>query len=269
MKKIALAMVMIVLVVFSGCGNGSGDVWKAEEVSKDVRPYVKRAVEIIDSYLAFEMSGAEADNNFSELLARFEPLNVTEWDIEEHFVDVMAAYDIRSFKYDTVSERTDVELRQARDVLAFQIGEAVSGNAYPVEVQSNLFDEEGVPTKLQSLVMPASSTLFSVIDNKIYVTISFDAVNGVTPTKLYEYTNAILSAVSDAPCDVSISYDYYGQMVFLVRLTVNEEGLSGHLFKYIKGNDGIREAIATDDELKAAFSSGASFLSKYKIPSLG
>ena len=268
MKKLALVVVMIISLVLSGCGGGSGDTWKAKEVSKDVQPYVERAVEIIGSYLAFEMSAAEADSNFSELLTRFEPLNVTEWDAEKHHTDIMAAYDILSFEYNAVSERTDIELRQARDILAFQIGEDVSGNAYPIEDQSNLFDEEGVPAKLQALVMPASSTYFSVTNNICYVSVNFEAVNGVTPIDLYEYTKDILNALSELPCDIYIPYYYYGQLVFSVHLTADEEGFTGQIFKCIKGNDGIRESIATDDELKAAFNSGAKFLGKYKVPAL-
>jgi hypothetical protein len=276
-KRVLSLLLVFACLFFAGCNSDEDDSssakknlrWKPDHVSSEIEPYVERAIEIIDAYLAFDISASEADVAFEELIARLEPLGVTDRDLHENFTDIMTAYSIIFFKYDNVSELTDSELRQKRDAFAFQIGEEVSGRAYPLEKTSRLFDDDA-PEYLQVFNAPVAEAHFFESDSCGYISLTFDAINGIAPLDLLEYINDLMDILSkrcEADVSISLTYEYYEQLVFLLMLDISNNNVTGWLSTH--NRDGQATNLVTINSVKdieIALNAGAKYLGNHKVP---
>lgn len=264
MKKILSLAILTSLLILAGC-SGS-DTWKPESTSQEIRPYVERAIEIIDSYLGFDISAEQANTAFTELYSRLEPLGVTDTDSSYSFVDRTAVLAIMRLSH---SDFTDTEYRETRDILAYQIGESVSGKAFPVKKDLNIFEDEQVPEALRDFDAPAySSSVFEFSDG-YHFSLYFDAINGIAPSDLLTYANTIIDSVlkvtdssHKTSFNVHIGYNYYEQTVFGLYLQLDDKAFSGHL---IGGTD-LAVSFESADEIADVIEAGAKYLGKHSVP---
>ena len=271
MKKNLFIAITIISALLTGCNAASSANWQPQIVSNDIKPYVERAIEIIDDYLAFDISAEDADKAFSELISRIEPLAITERDPNKHLTDITTAHCINSFKYDKLSELSDADIRQKRDVLAYQIGKEVSGQAYSIETFSGLFNENDNPEYLQDFCAPArTADLFSG-ESLVSISLTFDAINGIAPSDLLAHINSLTNILSQkhaGDARIFITYAYYEQPVFWLTLNINGNAITGRLTNnsYSGSEDGPSVTIESAEKIRDALAVGAQYLGDHKIP---
>lgn len=276
-KRTFSFLLVFLCIFFVGCKNQEDNgnfskqdqQWKPERVSSEIEPYVERTIEIIDAYLSFDISGNEADTSFEEVISRMESLGITEKDPNKHLADILTAYSITAFKYDKTSELTDTELRKRRDVLAFQIGEDVSGRSYSLKTTSRLF--ENAPEYLQEFNAPATDVDFFESNSISCISLTFDAINGVAPSDLSAYTNNLINILTEkhnGDTHVFLTYEYYGQPVFWLNLSIGNNTVTGWLTNRSNSNDEETPAatISSVKDIEFALAFGAEHLGNYKIP---
>lgn len=264
MKRIFIIPLILAMLLF-GCS--SEDTWKPEIASKEIRPYAERAIEIIDSYLSFDISQDDAETAFTELANRIGSLNITEINSGYSNADKSIAYEIQSLSY---GYQTDLEYRQGRDILAFQIGKDVSGKAYPVEKESNIFEDKPVHQELKEFDAPVSLCVIGDMgDNPFWISIYFDAMNGIAPFDLLSYTNELIDIISNIGAtspelefQINIGYQYYEQFVFRLRLNLKGTTIDGFLSSSV---DHIMDFDSLD-EIETAVEAGAKYFGDRNIP---
>lgn len=126
MRKIVCFLILAcVASCFAGCGNTTR--WEPERVSDDLIPYVERTIEIIDGYLNFEIPADEATTQIGEVSNRMGAESIADFDNNYPFVERHCASYITRWEKFGIDSDSDIELRAARDVLLYAIGNPVSG----------------------------------------------------------------------------------------------------------------------------------------------
>lgn len=264
MKRLFIISLILAMLLL-GCS--SEDTWKPEEASKEIRPYIERAIEIIDNYLSFDISQEDAKKAFTELSNRISSLNITEIDSGYSDADKSIAYEIKSLTY---GNRTDLEYHQSRDILSFQIGKDVSGKAYPVEKESDIFEDEPVHQSIKEFDAPASRCLTGELSNNaLLISIDFDAINGIKPSDVLSYTNTLIDITSeiiatspDSKFDIWIDYQYYSQCVFSLHISTEGENVNGFL---IYSSDSTI-SFNSSGEIATAVEAGAKYFGDRNVP---
>lgn len=230
MKRFICVSVALAFILgcFAGCGKAKR--WEPEQVSDDLEPYVERAVVLIDEYLAFEITAEEADEKLAELYSRMDLLGVNERDenynlIDNGYslVDQGAAWEIEALKYG-IGQKTDIELLQSRDVLAYSSGLDVSGKR---NFEASEYDRDEFSRH-------------------------YDYMCGYDPVDITEFAKQGYDAITDGTADFNSMYFWYmcyGQYVFLIHIT-NKEG--SHPWIEVCGYgslDGIQHEDVSIEEL--------------------
>lgn len=231
MKRQTFLCFVIIAMLIAGCNGSKNNTWQPITASGDVAPYARRAIEIIDGYLNFRMSSEEASEAFRELSERIEPLDVRDVDSEYSETDQTVAYIIEMLAIGKAKNKTDVEYHQYRDVLAFQIGEPVSGNSYAADQTVYDQDEERQLKELIDIdTLPFDHGYLITGDDVLIASLAFDQMNGVNVADLQQYIQIVYRNIIEKDVkknSLDFGYARYEQDVFCINLTVLDGDLSG------------------------------------------
>lgn len=229
---VAVAVVAVFLLQPKG-GVAIVKKWKPQRASSNVEPYARRAIEIIDSYLGFKISADEAKAAFKEVSTRMEDLDITfddkRYTVADDIIDSRILY-----LYFDAEEMTDSEFWEYRDVLAFQIGEDVSGRKYPAKHDHyNLGDFENRIDKDQELFARLDEYAGAVaeydchaLEDFLSVSITLDQMNGVKVNDVYAIVDHVLEEFEEGAdyegFSLAVRYQKYDQEVFTVSFLKNQ-----------------------------------------------
>lgn len=243
-RLIAVISCAALLLCITACGAGSAK-WKPARASSEIEPYAQRAIELIDGYLAFELTSDEASEAFRELHVRMIPLDISEEDSGYNVADQRIDYYIDWLAMFSMSNRTDDELREYRDILAFQIGEKVSGKTYAALKGTPTGTESKLSQYIDLESMPFDFGTVNQTADYCFVTLSFDTRSGVTAQDIQK---SIESAFNSAGKEDSKSFNItvyiycYDQPAVCISVHSNDGSFMG----------AVRELVATDDENSSA-----------------
>lgn len=233
-KFLAVALVLLSVFGLVACGSGdSPDTWTPTRASSEIEPYARKAIEIIDGYLAFELTVDEATNEFRELRRRIEPFDIRGIDSTYNDPDQSIAHIIEMLSILDADTRTDLEYYEYRDILAFQIGEAVSGKSYDPDrygidncpKMMELFDVEAFPVEYVSELE---------FEDGWYWSMTFDELNGVSITDFQGYIESVYDDFINSNMNegsLSFNYSRYEQDVFYISLNFAEGELTGGVYR--------------------------------------
>lgn len=233
-KVLAVALVLLSVFGLVACGSGdSPDTWTPTRASSEIEPYARKAIEIIDGYLAFELTVDEATNEFRELRRRIEPFDIRGIDSTYNDPDQSIAHIIEMLSILDADTRTDLEYYEYRDILAFQIGEAVSGKSYDPDrygidncpKMMELFDVEAFPVEYVSELE---------FEDGWYWSMTFDELNGVSITDFQGYIESVYDDFINSNMNegsLSFNYSRYEQDVFYISLNFAEGELTGGVYR--------------------------------------
>ena len=243
-RLIAFISCAVLLLCTAACGSGVAK-WKPARASDEIAPYARRAIEIIDEYLDFEMSADEAEKELRELHVRMIPLNISEGDSGYNVADQKIDYYIDWLTMFSMSNHTDAELREYRDILAFQIGEKVSGKTYTALKSTPTGTENKLSQYIDLENTPFDVGTINQTADYCFVTLSFDTRNGVTAQDIQK---SIESAFNSAGKEDSISFNItvyiycYDQPAVCISVHSNDGSFMG----------AVRELGAADKENNSA-----------------
>lgn len=265
MKKL-VACIIVAALVCAGCGSNS-DKWVQENASEDVRPYAEQAINIIDEYLAFEISSEEATKSFSELYKRISSLDISGTNSDYNDQDLIISHSIRMLSIGQINSRSDIELYEYRDTIAFQIVKPTSGKVY--EANRNVFNyiynedgdliddpdaEENLSKFLSISSVPFSSASADEDLGYWHISIYFDAKNGVGVSSIQKYIKNIytrfrLKGLTTA--SVTVHYEKYEQPVFSIHLSIDDGNVYGSVARdnaqYFNMLDKFHEKYTVDE----------------------
>lgn len=236
-KVLAVALVLLSVFGLVACGSGdSSHTWTPTRASSEVEPYAREAIEVIDGYLAFELTVDEATNKFKELGRRIDPLDIRGMDSTYSNPDQRIAYIIETLSILDADMRTDLEYHEYRDILAFQIGEKVSGKSY----DPNKYGIDDCPKMLEFFdadTFPIQFAQEIEFDDGWYWGMTFDELNGVSIKDLQGYIESVHDDLDDLinsnTNNISFSFYYkrYEQDVFYISLRFTGEKLTGAVYR--------------------------------------
>lgn len=233
-KVLAVALALLSVFGLVACGSGdSSHTWTPTRASSEVEPYARKAIEIIDGYLAFELTVDEATNEFRELRRRIEPFDIRGIDSTYNDPDQSIAHIIEMLSILDADTRTDLEYYEYRDILAFQIGEAVSGKSYDPDrygidncpKMMELFDVKAFPVEYVSELE---------FEDGWYWSMTFDELNGVSITDFQGYIESVYDDFINSNMNegsLSFNYSRYEQDVFYISLNFAEGELTGGVYR--------------------------------------
>ena len=235
MRKRLLAFITsaALLLCLAACGAKTPK-WEPERASAEIEPYARRAIEIIDGYLAFEITTKEATEAFQELRKRMNPEEIWGMDSEYSEPDQAIAQIISGLTIGQADYRTDLEYREYRDVLAFQVGEEVSGKVYKSDrsVLSDKDEEMAVFIDIENVPFDFSSV--SKHEEFCAISVWFDTRNGVSIPVLEKCIEDAYNAMSEQPFQTShlgFCIRSYDQTVLSISISVNEGTFLGTVLR--------------------------------------
>lgn len=242
MKKLIAVLVCVALMLI-GCGEkneqktNKKESWKFQRASAEVAPYAERAIEIIDGYLNFKTSIEETATSFEELYDRIKFLDISYLNEAYNDADYQINHCITWLWLDA-DELTDKQFRMYRDMLAFQLGENVSGNTYSAERQNTTHDVYYGADYIGDYKAISNSYSYYESDTAIMAMVRFDWMNGVYPTDLEKIASDIIAMAKDVEKSFSISIDYqcYGQSAFFAFAEIDSTGVEYQFVPY--GDEG-------------------------------
>lgn len=200
-------------------------------MSADIKPYAKRAVEVIDAYLAFQMSADEAGAALDEVYERMDGQSIRTKDDIYSDREQSIASDIYLISGNGVARRTDVELRRYRDEIAFAIGEPVTGYVY--EAEQNIWDEEDpLPSLIDIDSVPFFSGGANVTADMCHCALFFDEMNvpDIEDLQIYiEYAFNCMLAKGKNITSLNVHYRRFGQSVLVINIWEEAGIFRGHV----------------------------------------
>ena len=266
MKK-TISFILAAMLLLVGCSTKESDnKWKPQRVSENIKPYAEKALNIVEQYLAFDISLEEFYADISDIHDR-----IDYEDGEDHNtadLAVLSAISDLYFSYDEYSDRT---FRLYRDILRFQLGQSVKKETYSAAKTLYAFDEEseriGKQLKLQELPMFESSVY--VLDSSPVPTILlyFDLANGITPEDVFTHYKTILGLAKQHDIcldDLIIYYRVYGQIVFTIDLRLEDSGEYTLSLGFDASATAVREYIEpTDANIQKMIIAATAYVSDY------
>lgn len=243
------AVVAIVLLLQPKGGVAIVKKWKPKRASSNVEPYARRAIEIIDSYLAFEIDGAEVKRAVDEVRTRMEELDISYDDKRYTLADDVVDHRIFCLYIDA-DKMTDSEFWEYRDVLAFQIGEDVSGRVYPAKQDYFDDDDRQCLSYLDEYANMVDRYSCYVGEDWVNPSVEVDRMNGVGVGDIYSLIKHVWRELGNqencARYTFKLSYKVYGQEAFSVVCTKYQNEKLFLIFPGIDSHAEEREDISED-----------------------
>ena len=229
MKRL-ICFTLCLFLIFAGCSSATPAAqWQRSTVSTDIEPYARRAVEITDAYLSFQLTSSEARDAITELYSRMDCFDIQYGDSNYSETDEMIARNISSLYFSAFRQNSDAQYRQLRDEIAFAIGEPVTGYIY--EPERNIWDEEDPLAELIDIkLVPFNSGSASITDDVCDCALFFDEMNvpKIGDLQVYaEYVFNRMLAEGKNITSLSMFYHRFGQSVFVVSILEEAGMLTG------------------------------------------
>ncbi len=224
------AVFLSLVVLLSGCSSKeTAATWTQRKALKEIEPYAQKAIEIIDGYLAFELTADEATNEFESLYQRIEPYDIRGTDSTYSDPDKTISYVLDSLAIFDADKKTDIEYHQYRDILAFQIGEDVSGKKYDA-AQMGIDNCVRLAELVNIDAFPFDSAMEYEYNGYWTWGLTFDEMNGISPSDLQKYIETIISKLQETDIknySFNFSYNCYEQDVFTIAFVFADGELHG------------------------------------------
>lgn len=247
MKKMIVLLLCLGLL-FAGCSTSKEDSngWKPLLASDEVIPYAEQAIEILDSYLGFDMSADEATKALDRLVDRVESLDIDSLEIlkgtsDYNETDYNIAYNIDFLSIGSIDDRTDKECMMYRDFFRFSIGEKVSGKTY--SPKKRISKDNPLSQKLVDSDIPISKA-YDDSNGNAKITLFFDYCNGVKVEYIYDYVRKVIRSAERQEIlleDITVWYHCYDQEVFILSIDLSKDPIYGYIYP---ANNFDGEAIA-------------------------
>lgn len=245
MKRLFVFLITL-CILLAGCSTetDSGQ-WQPIRASAEIEPYARRAIEIIDEYLAFEMTSDEATKAFWELYRRISSFDIIAIDSEYNDADQTIYHSISSLSSGQAKNKSDIEYYQYRDLLSFQVGEPVSGKSYNAE-RSVPLDDDYLEELIEIDSIPFNLGSMRVMDDYRHGLLHFDSRNGVCISDLQQYIETFYESLIDngiTNAGISVYYSCFDQDVFCVSLNIGDGTFNGR----------VRRSDAQAEEARSQF----------------
>ena len=228
MKKFAKCMVGFLLIVSTiitlcGCG-GSKHVYKVKYASGPVKQAGEKAVEIIDQYLAYDITKEEMAASLLEISGRIG--DYTEYESLSPERNISFQIGIVA---NHANQHTDIEILEARDVIAVNCGLQETGEVFKKKDEADLeelgyfeeLDEDREKyIKKYNINTDGISRFWSYKSEsgEVIIEATFDYSYGYSPELLIKLMELLLPEVEDGKLSVNADIDYYEQDIARVSI---------------------------------------------------
>lgn len=204
-RIITVVALFAITALLVGCATAGGKVYQVKHVEQQhVKNAAKRAVELSDQYLTYEISSDDFDKEIEEVKDRVGDFSNYDFGTPEYNV----SYAISSLTTATTL-KDDAYISEQRDIIAVYIGIAPTGEIYrtpDIWDMDNLLD---VQYKYDGL----SSVSVSDADDSIFIMANFDVSHNYTPAGVEEFCKTIDTGLLGKNYLLYVSIDYYRQSI--------------------------------------------------------
>lgn len=218
MKKFAKCMVgflLIVATIITLCGCGaSKHVYQVKYASGPVKQAGEKAIDVIDQYLAYDITKEEMAASLLEISGRIG--DYTEYESFTPEINISFQIDMIANYADHYS---DIEILEARDVIAVNCGLQETGEVFKKKDEAYLDDSEKYIEKYK-INMDGISRFWSNKheDGHVIVDATFDYSYGYSPELMIEFIELLLPEVEDGNLFVISDIEYYEQDIASVQI---------------------------------------------------
>jgi len=265
MKK-PISFILAAMLLLAGCSTKESDnKWKPQHVSDNIKPYAEKTLDLVDQYLAFEISLKELGAGIEEVHNRLD------WDDceENNSADTAVCSAISDLYYNR-TEPGDNTFRMYRDILCFQLGESTSGETYLPQKNIQTYESEGdhLVDLLKLQAFPASDvSVYIIEDSQLpHVWMTFDLMTGVMPEDVFAHCETFFKKASleGVRSDLIISYNVCGQLAFSVDALSNDAGSYTLFLNLDTGNIQERKFVEpTADNIEKMIRSASAYVSDH------
>lgn len=224
MKKFAKCMVGFVLIVATiitlcGCG-ASKHVYQVKYASGTVKQAGEKAVEVIDQYLAYNITKTIMAASLAEISGRIGNYEEYESLSPEHEI-AHKIFMIANF----ADHYSDIEILQARDLIAVNCGLQETGEVFTKIDEMYLDDDEKYIEKYK-INMDGMSGFRSYKneDGNVFVTATFDYSYGYSPELMIGFIELLLPEVEDGNLGIDADIEYYDKTIARVHIGKSHSG---------------------------------------------
>ena len=272
MKK-TICFILAVLLLFVGCTTQESDnKWKPQHVSDNIKPYAEKALDLVDQYLAFELSLEELNAGLEEVFDRFDWYELLTAPNQESRADIAASSAIWDlYLYYDDFNFNDNAFRMYRDILRFQLGQNVRGATHSPTKTIRTGDEES-----QSLAKHLKLQEFPIFDAYVdfvgdpplpSISLTFDLSNNVIPEDVFSYCKTLIKQVKKLEIgldSLTIYYHIYGQTAFEIDVSLYDSGEYFLALNLINDEAAEPEYIeATDENIERMVVTATAYVSDY------
>lgn len=272
MKK-TICFILAVLLLFVGCTTQESDnKWKPQVVSDNIKPYAEKTLDLVDQYLAFEISLEELNAGLEEVFDRFdwyESLTASNQASHADIAAFSAIWDL--YLYYDYFNFNDNAFRMYRDILRFQLGQNVRGATHSPTKTIRTGDEES-----QSLAKNLKLQEFPIFDAYVdfvgdpplpSISLTFDLANNVIPEDVFSYCKTLIKQVKKLEIgldSLTIYYHIYGQAAFEIDVSLYDSGEYSLALNLINDEAAEPEYIeATDENIERMVVAATAYVSDY------
>ena len=272
MKK-TISFILAAMLLLVGCSTReSNNKWKPQHVSENIKPYAEKALNIVEQYLAFDISLEEFYADMSDVNNRLDWDDFLDWDdLEKTNIADLTVCNAISDLYYHYDEFTDNAFRMYRDILRFQLGQNVKDTIYSPAKNIRAYDDESqyIAKQLKLEDLPIFDASVYIFDDSSLPTVSltFDLANGVTPEDAFTHSKTLIQQMKKHEICLdylTIYYHIYGQTTFIVDVRLNDSGEYALDLSFIDDKNTEREYFEpTDENVEQMVIAATAYVSDY------
>lgn len=266
MKK-TISFILAAMLLLVGCTTQESDnKWKPQHVSDNIKPYAEKALDIVEQYLAFEISLNEFYADMSDVNNRLD------WDDrgENNLADLTICTAISDLYYH-YDEFNDNAFRLYRDVLRFQMGQNAKDTTHSPPKTIRAYDDESqyLAKQLKLEDLPIFDASVYIFDDSSLPTVSltFDLANSVIPEDVFAHYKTLIKQAekNEILLDfLTIYYHVYGQTAFAIDISLDDSGKYALALSLIDDEAAEREYVeSTDANIERMIISATAYVSDY------
>ena len=272
MKK-TISFILVVLLLLVGCTTQVADnKWKPQHVSDNIKSYAEKALDLVDQYLAFEISLKEFNAGMEEVFNRLDWYELLGTHEQKNYADIAASsaiWDLHLY-YDDFNFN-DNAFRMYRDILRFQLGQNVKGATHSPTKTIRTGDEESqsLAKQLKLQEFPIFDAYIDIYDDSSLPTVSltFDLANNVMPENVFTHYKTLIKQVKKREIgldSLTIYYHIYGQTAFEIDVSLYDSGEYFLALNLINDEAAEPEYIeATDENIERMVVAATAYVSDY------